>query len=136
MKTKPVKFALCILIAALPAMLTGCGSRQDAEKPCMNISYKNGQSVYTGTEQRFYQLEEGQTGKLTVSVTQESGSLSISVFPTAAPEQYCYRGTDIPSSEFSVTLSEPGEYKVWIEADHFAGSYGFEWTVQESENKD
>lgn len=136
MKTKPGKFAVCILIVALLAMFTGCGSGQDAEQPSMNISFENGQTVYTGTEQRFYQLEDGQVGNLAISVTRESGSLNISVFPTAAPQQYCYRGTDIPTSDFTVTLSESGEYKVRIEADHFAGSYGLEWTVSANRTQD
>ena len=134
MKTGHGKFALCILIVVLLAILAGCDSGQDAEQPCMNINAENGHTVYNGTEQRFYRLEEGQSGKLAVSVTRESGSLSISVFPSASPEQRCYRGTDIPTADFMVTLSEPGEYKVWIEADSFAGSYGFEWTVQESKD--
>ena len=121
-------FVVCILIAALAALITGCGSAQNAETPSMNIDFVNGQTVYSGTEQRFYQVKEGNAGELKITVTRESGNLNISVCPVNDPQHYCYRGTDIPSSDFTVTLPEPGEYKVFVEADKFAGSYIFDWT--------
>ena len=44
-----------------------------------------------------------------------------------APDRFCYRGTALPTSVFTVTLAEAGEYTVQIQADRFIGSYGFAW---------
>lgn len=120
--------AVCMVIAALTGLITGCGLKKADETPCMNIDFVNGQTVHSGTEQRFYQVKEGNVGELKITVTRESGSLNISVYPVNDTQNYCYRGTDIPTSDFTVTLSEPGEYTVFIEAEKFVGSYGFDWT--------
>ena len=93
----------------------------------MTIRFENGQPVRTGTELQSYHLEEGRTGELEISVETESGSVDISVFPTNAPDRFCYRGTALPTSVFTVTLAEAGEYTVQIQADRFVGSYGFAW---------
>ena len=91
----------------------------------MTIRFENGQPVRTGTELQSYHLEVGHTGELEISVEAESGSVDISVFPTNAPDRFCYRGTALPTSVFTVTLAEAGEYTVQIQADRFIGSYGF-----------
>ena len=121
-----------LLVLMLTAALAGCGksvSSAGAEAPDMHIDFENGQPIRTGTEQQFYRVEQGQSGELQISVHTESGSLQITVAPTDAPDRFCYRGMDLPTSDFSVILSEPGEYQVWIEADHFMGNYAFQWTV-------
>lgn len=125
-------YIFCIVLA-LGLLLTGCGksgSAPDTAEPEMNISFENGRMFCDGTEQRFYSVGKNQTGELKISVGTESGSLSISVFPTDDPDHFCYRGVDIPTSDFSVMLPDSGEYEVWIEAKRFAGSYGFEWITR------
>ena len=118
------------LLLSVVFLLCGCvasTSPVKPEEPEMHTALRDGQTVYNGTERRFYQVEAGKTGELRIAVRAESGSLNISLFPTEEPERFCYRGRDIPTSAFSVTLQEPGEYTVWIEAEDFAGSYTFEW---------
>ena len=123
---KTLKVLFSAVVIALLIILGGCeslDSRTDYENPCMNIDFKNGQTIYDGTEQWVYQVEEGQTGELEIRVSRVSGSISICVFRTDEPAQYSYRGTNMPTSDFVVALTEPGEYKVWVEAETFAGSY-------------
>ena len=127
MRTERRKRAACALFAGLLAVFSGCGLTQKAEEPCMNLEMEDGQVVRTGTEQRFYQVEDGQAGELTVSIERESGSLNIFVFQEGEERRYFYRGTDLPTAGFTVTLSEPGEYKVWVEAARFAGTYELGW---------
>lgn len=117
---------LCLLLA-LACLLTGCGAKREAAG--MTVDIKDGRKVCTGTEQRFYRVEDGQTGELAISILREDGDLAIAVFPAEDPEHCCYRGSELPTSDFSVTLSGPGSYTVQIEADRFIGSYGLEWTA-------
>ncbi|MGN0298285.1 MAG: hypothetical protein ACI4C1_03725 [Lachnospiraceae bacterium] len=123
---------LCFIVLSLLFVLTGCRKPvfvSNTTEPEMQISLENGKKVYNGTEQGFCQVERGQTGELQISVHAESGSLNIYVFPIDDPEHFYYRGRDIPTSDFLVRLSEIGEYKVWVEADRFVGSYEFEWRI-------
>ena len=39
-------------------------------------------------------------------------------------QKYAYRGNDIPTSDFIIALSEPGDYCIEINAKDFWGSYG------------
>ena len=127
----PAKKLLLFCFAALLSLAAGCTRQQNLESPHMDRNMENGQILYDGTERRFFRVEEGQTGVLTVSVTRESGSLNLSVFPESDPEQYNYRGTELPTSDFTVLLEEPGAYRVWIEAERFAGAYDCEWSVRQ-----
>lgn len=125
--------AMVMCIAVTASVFTACGkstAERNTEKPQMNIDFENGQTVRKGTEQRFYQVEEGQKGELKISVDKKSGRLNISVFPVENPDKLYYCGKDIPTSDFTVELSDSGEYKVSIEADAFVGDYGFEWSIQ------
>ena len=127
----PAKKLLLFCFAVLLSFAAGCARQQNLESPHMDKHLENGQILYDGTEQRFFQVEEGQTGVLTVSITRESGNLNLSVFPESDPEQYNYRGTELPTSDFTVLLEEPGTYHVWIEAERFIGTYDCEWSVRQ-----
>ena len=70
---------LCLLLA-LACLLTGCGAKREAAG--MTVDIKDGRKVCTGTEQRFYRVEDGQTGELAISILREDGDLAIAVFPT------------------------------------------------------
>lgn len=120
-------FAVCIFAVILFA-LSGCGKE---ENPVMDISIKDGRQIYNGTEQRFYQVEEGTAGELRIKVNRESGTLDISVVSSDNSQQSFYRGKDIPTSDFTVDLTAPGEYKVLIEAKDFAGDYSFVWGTRQ-----
>lgn len=120
-------FAVCIFAVILFA-LSGCGKE---ENPVMDISIKDGRQIYNGTEQRFYQVEEGTAGELRIKVDRESGTLDISVVSSDNSQKSFYRGKDIPTSDFTVDLTAPGEYKVLIEAKDFAGDYSFVWGTRQ-----
>lgn len=55
-------------------------------------------------------------------MSRHGGRISISVLRTEIQE-YAYRGTDIPTSDFIVSLPEPGKYQVTIDVKDFQGSY-------------
>ena len=95
---------------------------------CAMVWY-NGGVVIGASPEALLSLTVTGSLKQMMSVHTESGSLQITVAPTDAPDRFCYRGMDLPTSDFSVILSEPGEYQVWIAADHFMGNYAFQWTA-------
>jgi len=118
----------CAVLVCAAALFSGCALKE--KRPKMDISLEDGKTVYDGCEQYFYEVKENQEGTLSVAIRKESGSIDIKVFRTDDRKMIAYQGNDIPTSEFKVTLSDPGEYKVWVEADDFMGSYTFDWSVK------
>ncbi|MGN1095443.1 MAG: hypothetical protein ACI4QR_03545, partial [Eubacteriales bacterium] len=130
-----IKYGSYIALCMASLMMSGCIFSGKTDSPYMNIEFKNGQMVYNGNEQYFYQVKEGEVGELEIAVERTSGKLDIIVSCDDIPEHYFYRGTDIPTSSFKVVLPEPGEYRLVVEAEDFAGSYGFEWSVRNAEGE-
>lgn len=123
MKNRKRIISACLLAVFL-LLFSACGN---TEKPEMNVDIKDGQKIYNGTEQRFYQVDEGTEGEIVITVNRNSGTINITVVYLNSSEEVCYQGTDIPTSDFTVNLTSPGEYKVLTQADNFNGSYTYTW---------
>ena len=93
------------------------------------IKTKDGTSltVRSGTEQRSFSVEEGRSCEVFVTVKKAGGTLDLKI-ESADGEKTLYVGKDLPSSSFSVTASEAGDYVIFIEAFGFIGGYTVEWT--------
>lgn len=133
-----MKKASLVFLILLFLSTVGCRQTSAAPDPAlpeMEVAIENGKTVFHGTEQRAYQVEPGQSGQLAVTIAAQDGSLNIYVFPTGEPNHYLYRGRDIPSSAFTVELPSAGAYMVWVEANHFTGSYELVWSIHETESK-
>lgn len=105
------------LLAAL-LLLTGCAGTQKT----MRTVTKNGVTVYDGIETRQFSVPEGETQQLHIAVSRLGGRISITVVREQTGEAV-YRGTDIPTSDFTVALEKPGTYRADISAENFQGSY-------------
>lgn len=130
MKNSRICTVAAIIAVALMLTLCGCGGRQAVNAPQMRIDIVNGQKIYTGTEKRTYRVEENSQGDLKISITRDSGKIDVLIYPTDDEANYCYKGTDITSSDFSVKLPNSGEYTVLIEADGFCGEYAVDFCTQ------
>ena len=107
-----------VLVAAL-LLLTACGNNS----PQMVITTQNGITTYNGIDRQICHVADGEQRELHISVSRQDGSISISIFQTEE-QKYAYRGNDIPTSDFIIALSEPGEYCIEISAKDFRGNYG------------
>ena len=88
----------------------------------MAVTTRDGITTCSGADRQTCHVADGEPRELHVSVSRQGGSISISVL-LAEEQTYAYRGTDIPTSDFSVFLSEPGAYCIEIHAENFQGSY-------------
>ena len=114
----PIQRLALLTLAAVLLLLTACGS----DSPQMVIATQDGITIYNGTDQQICHVADGEQRELHISVSRQSGSISISVLQTEG-QKYAYRGTSIPTSDFLVSLTEPGEYRIEIHAENFQGSY-------------
>lgn len=114
------------LALAAAAVFVSC-----AKAPEMTVNViktKDGTSltVQNGTEQRSFRVEKGQSCEVFITVNKAGGTLDIEI-ERADGKKTLYVGKDLPSSSFSVTASEAGDYVVLIEAGGFVGGYSVEW---------
>ena len=105
-----------------------CACERFIDKPEMTVTVTDDGSLYNGDEQRFFTVEENVPLTLDFAIQKESGFISVTVYNLQTPKDLSYRGTDLPSSEFSVTLRTAGTYRVHIQCRDFIGAYGIEST--------
>lgn len=112
------RLAAFVLIAVL-LLLTACSSKGLS---AMVSTMRDGITTYNGADQKICHVADGEQRELHISVIRQKGSISISVLRVDS-QKYAYRGRDIPTSDFIVSLPEPGEYLIEVYAKDFQGDY-------------
>lgn len=122
--------ALVAALLAMTILLAGCGGGSSysltnpigevSEPGLLAVNYSNFDGLRFG---EFFPVAEGETLVFHVNVLTESGSLSIFVTPEDNEDLIVYRADDIATSEFTFTLTEPGQYKLWLQAENHKGGY-------------
>ena len=117
--------SLCLLVVAV-ILITACtnGNKDYSAdmNGTMNIDFGENGMIRNGTEYDTYQVEEGQTGVISIRVFKESGRLDIDVYPVDSKDTPNYTGRDLDSASFDVIVEEPGEYRVCLAATEFVGN--------------
>ena len=113
----------CLLLFAL----VSCGTTGYVTVKSVESRNSHGFSLcyekFDGEKRETVTVKEGTTMELKVSVTTEAGTLAISVENKDGVA--AYRGTDLPTSDSSVLLSDAGTYTVTLTAENHCGSYAF-----------
>lgn len=55
------------------------------------------------------------------------GTISVFIAKDSDRETVLYSRENIPTSEFTIRISEPDQYFLWLEADDHSGSYEIHW---------
>lgn len=115
------------LILILFCILCGCG-KESGSAPVMNIDLDaNGNAVYNGDEQYFYEVKAGEKAVVHFSVTALSGSVRFDIRDRDDPDRHEYRGTVTESCGFDVVITEESAYRVSVSAKDFHGKYEIGW---------
>gem|GEM_PF-5034565 len=127
--------ALTAGVVCLSCMLcTFCSCKDtnaDIDRPSMTVNVEaDGNTVYNGSEQLFYEVLPGQKAVVRIKVTCTGGSIAFFVHERENESAYAYRGTVTESCEFDVIIEEPSQYRIYITADDFHGSYGVNWQTE------
>lgn len=119
-----------LLLSTLLLLLSGCssGDGYHISKPVgevstpelLALSYDNFDGLKFGD---FYPVAEGETVDFQVNVETRGGSLTIYLTPEDDKNVIIYKVENIPTSEFSFTIDEPGEYALYLEANDHQGGY-------------
>lgn len=120
---------LAVVSIALIIILSGCGefsimSSEINESNAMKKQYLNSNE----NESRSIYVAEGETCVVTYDVVSNSGTINLSI--EKGGDNSYYNGEDVPTSQFDVTLDEPGEYTLNIHTDNHSGSFDISWETQ------
>ena len=130
--------SLCLLVVAV-ILITACtnGNKDYSAdmNGTMNIDFGENGMIRNGTEYDTYQVEEGQTGVISIRVFKESGRLDIDVYPVDSKDTPNYTGRDLDSASFDVIVEEPGEYRVCLAATEFVGNCEISWRTEDNTDK-
>jgi len=80
---------------------------------------------FSGFKKKSLTVKEGETIVVAVDIVTKKGSIDVSIYSDKDNKQY--DGKDIATSNFTVTLSEPGTYTIKLDASDHKGSYKFKW---------
>jgi ABC-type glycerol-3-phosphate transport system substrate-binding protein len=124
------KTATLIMTLAVLLALVACGETNEDKIASMTtneLTNNDGTTalVKNGTETYYFHVGKNETYEITMSFKNESGSVSAFIAKDGVKDNAIYTGTDIPSSTFTVTASEPGEYQIHYEVSNYIGEYTY-----------
>lgn len=120
-----------ILIILLILLVVGCsrGSHVVVKGSEINTPTKMSMDYYrfTGYKQTNINVKEGKTVDVTIDIVTDEGTLDAYIAKSNDKNNCAYEGKDIPTSNFTVRLSEKGRYTIRIDAKKHSGSYSITW---------
>lgn len=133
--------ALAVVIIFICALMLfcACESEKENDRPVMNINIETrsdgtSYTVYDGSRQYCYQIEEGEGGDFRMEIVVGEGSIDAVIYEINDKDNPIYRGTDMPTSEFTVHSDKPGDYRILFTAHEFVGDFNCNFSKTTSEN--
>lgn len=80
---------------------------------------------FNGYKSYKFKVDEDETVTVAVKFTSESGKLSAYIAKDNDKSRAVYEGNDVPTSEFTVNITDSGDYTIRLDAENHKGSYSF-----------
>ncbi|MDF2988179.1 MAG: hypothetical protein K0R50_3689 [Eubacterium sp.] len=127
------RFKILIICIITIVILSGCtygsftsvGSIEVNTFSKMSMSYQK----FNGYKSTDIHVDEGETVEINADIVTEKGKIGMTI--EDEDDKKVYEGTDIPTSNFKVTLDKAGDYKVTVTGDKHKGSYKISWDKSE-----
>jgi hypothetical protein len=125
MKKLLLLLSILIMIFSLNGCAKSCSFQIGAVEN--SSSHKMSGSYYklNGTKTKEITVKDGETLDISVDIKTKSGSIDVFIYNEN--KEYSYEGNDVPTSTFTVSLTEPGKYTIEVKAKNHKGGYSFEW---------
>jgi major membrane immunogen (membrane-anchored lipoprotein) len=82
---------------------------------------------FTGSKSHTITLKEGQKVEFTIDIVSDAGQLDFSIIDEGSTSHYT--GTDIPTSNFTVSADQSGKYEMTFKAKEHKGSFSVSWKI-------
>ncbi len=133
MKTGNSVIVNCFVVKVISAISLFCGCspgsgtttdiHETSNPTSMSMSYDQ----FTGNRQAELVVKEDRPVVVTAVITTRSGRLDARIVPANKDTDNPYEGHNLPTSIFTVRLTEPGNYTIRADAKDHAGSFSFSW---------
>ena len=121
----------CIITSVLLLILCFSACSGGSYVSVMSTETNNAQEISMEYDSfdgnKFYDISIEQEVIVTVHIETESGSMSAYIAKDNDVTNAVYQGSDIPTSDFTVALTESGTYTIRVDANQHSGSYSFQW---------
>lgn len=99
------------------------GGIEDNSPTQLSMSYE----TFTGFRQSIIRVPENKQVVVRIDIETETGSINAYIARDNDRDDSVYEGNKIQTSTFTVTLKEPGEYTLRVDAKKHTGSFTFSW---------
>lgn len=123
-----IRTGIFLFILLTVCAFSGCTPKEaEPQSASMNvdvITSADGKAymVKNGSEKGHFSVEDGKPCQVEITVKKQSGALHIRI-EKDKDHKPIYQGKDLPSSQFTVTAEEAGDYTVTVQAKNFVGEY-------------
>ncbi len=129
------KLILFVIVATL-LLISGCTygsystlkSVENNTPNMMSMSYER----FNGYKATSIKVKEANPIDVNVDIVSNKGKLDISI--TDKDGESVYKGKDVPTSSFVVTLDKAGDYKLKVQGHKHSGSYKITWGKADEDN--
>ncbi|QSX05531.1 PPC domain-containing protein [Sedimentibacter sp. zth1] len=125
------RFAIFSVMLVLILFLCGCSGGSYITTKSVEKNNANEMSMkyekFKGYKYYKLKVKEGEEIIVTVDIKTENGKISAYIAKDDDVENAVYRGTNIPTSNFTVSITESGTYTIRVDAVNHKGSYSFKW---------
>lgn len=124
---------MILLVLCISTLLCGCAygssftknSIESGTDTSWTISYEQ----FDGMRTMKVPIDEGAAAEFTIAIETKSGALGLII--TGADGTEYYKGSELPTSEFTVLADKGGPFEIRMEADRHCGSFSVSWQSQE-----
>jgi hypothetical protein len=128
---RDTRIHLGLLLLVLVLLVSGCtrGSysilvgEEDRSPTHYAMTYQR----FNGYKEIELEVKQDEPVEVEVRIVSEEGRLHAWIAKGGKKEQASYEGRNIPTSTFTVTLSDPGTYTLHVEGDNHTGQFAFSW---------
>lgn len=127
------KLLFRLMLCTTLIFISGCKKDDStSEQPELNVDYYTDDAgvqhqVKDGTYQEFYQVSAGKKGSIHVTTNTLQGSVDVKIYKTDDEENCPYNGNALGNADFTVELTESGEYKIFVTYSDFEGETSFDF---------
>ena len=125
------KIISIVIITFIMMLLAGCtkssyviisGEDHDTSTQ-MSMTYEQ----FSGYKETQVKVKDGEEVKVSVKIATNGGTLDAYIAKDNDESTAVYKGNDIKTSNFTVTLKEAGTYTIRVDGDKHTGGYLFYW---------
>lgn len=94
-----------------------------------NTSWDMSYEKFNGSKAKTVTLKEGQKCDFLINIVSDAGELDFSIVDDQGISYYT--GSDIPTSNFTISVDKGGKYEMKFEAKKHKGSFSVSWKISD-----